>query len=283
MLSLRVAWLLILPLILSCTPHAQPRPLPPTPQSLAEFRAAAEQVLKETGVPGAGIALVRTAGVEWAGGVGVADRERQVAVTGDTHFRAGSISKTFVALALVQQYEDGTMDLEAPVSTLAPRVAIDNPYATPVTVLHLLQHTAGFDDMHLKERYNLSDQPDLPLIDVLALNPASRRVRWRPGTRMSYSNPGYALAAYVLEQVTGESYSDVIRNRIFTPLGMQTSSFALADAEDPPLARGYDQVNGPPSSPPEACTPRQRSWGASSRCCSTGEKHRSSSSSTPNT
>ena len=63
--------------------------------------------------------------------------------------------------------------------------------------------------MHFNERYNLTDAPDLPLLDVLARNPASRRVRWQPGTRMSYSNPGYAVAAAVLEQVTGRPYEDV--------------------------------------------------------------------------
>src|SRR5262245_49600817 len=78
----------------------------PTPQTLDEFRAAAQRVLDDTGVPGAGVALVRSTGIEWTGGLGWADRDRRVPVTAETHFRAGSISKTFVALALVQLYED---------------------------------------------------------------------------------------------------------------------------------------------------------------------------------
>ena len=113
-------------------------------------------------------------------------------------------------------------------------------------MLNLLQHTAGFDDMHFNERYNLTDPPDLPLLDVLARNPASRRVRWQPGTRMSYSNPGYAVAAAVLEQVTGRPYEDVIRERIFTPLGMDTSSFVLTPGDEASLARGYDSRSGAP-------------------------------------
>jgi CubicO group peptidase (beta-lactamase class C family) len=216
------------------------------PGSLDEFRAAAARILTETGVPGAGIALVRADGIEWAGGIGLADRDQGSPVTADTHFRAGSISKTFVAIALVQQYEDDELDIEAPVSELVPSVAIDNPFSTPVTVLNLLQHTAGFDDMHFNERYNLADPPDLPLLEVLARNPASRRVRWRPGTRMSYSNPGYAVAAAVLEQVTGSPYEDVIRDRIFMPLGMRTSSFVISDGDEAILARGYDSRSGAP-------------------------------------
>jgi CubicO group peptidase (beta-lactamase class C family) len=149
-------------------------------------------------------------GVEWAGGVGLADRENNTPVTADTHFRVGSISKSFIASALVQLYLDDAIDLDAPVSTIAPEIRIDNAWdpAHPVRVIHLLQHTAGFDDMHFNEMYNVSDPPDMPLGQVLAINPSSRVVRWEPGTRMSYSNPGYAVAGYLIEKVTGEKYED---------------------------------------------------------------------------
>jgi CubicO group peptidase (beta-lactamase class C family) len=220
----------------------------PVPATLDEFRVEAAKILSETRIPGAGIALVRTGAIEWAGGLGLADRDAGTPVTADTHFRVGSITKTFVAMALVQQYEDGAMDLDTPVKDLAPLVAIDNPWeaSDPVTVRHLLQHTAGFDDMHFNEMYNVTDPPDVPLADVLKKNPASRRVRWRPGTRMAYSNPGYGVAGYVLEQVTQQSYEEVIAERIFRPLGMSTSSFVLREADHARLARGYDRPDGPP-------------------------------------
>jgi CubicO group peptidase (beta-lactamase class C family) len=235
----------------ACRGAAQPVPTPlddPTPQTLDEFKAAAARVLDETGVPGAGLALVNVGGTEWAGGVGWADRDRQVPVTADTHFRAGSISKTFVALALVQLYEDGKLDLDASVASLVPEVAIDNPWQadTPVTVRHLLEHTAGFDDMHFNEAYVLDGAPDLPLEQVLQRNPASRRVRWQPGTRMSYSNPGYAVAGLVVEKVSGQSFDDYVEARIFRPLEMTTSSFRRAPSDDPALARGYAGRTGPP-------------------------------------
>jgi CubicO group peptidase (beta-lactamase class C family) len=248
MIRLHAAFLLVSVPVAACgRPPVQAPGPPPAPATLAAFKAAAEVIVNETGVPGAGIALVRPGGIEWAGGIGVADRTRGTPITAETHFRVGSISKTFVAIALVQQYLDDRLDLDSPVAALAPDVAIDNPYrGAPVTVVELLQHTAGFDDMHFNEMYNVRDAPDLPLARVLARNPASRRVRWRPGTRMSYSNPGYAVAAYVLEQVTGRPYEDVIRDRIFTPLGMGTSSFRLEDSDLPLLARGYDSRSGPP-------------------------------------
>ncbi len=220
----------------------------PWPTSVDQFRAAVQKVLDETGVPGAGLALVRQSGVEWAGGVGLADRDRHTPVTADTHFRAGSISKTFVAMALVQLSEDGDVDLDTPIAEIASEVPFNNPWEAgdPVRVIHLLQHTAGFDDMHFNEIYNVEDEPDLPLIDVLRRNPRSRDVRWRPGTRVSYSNPGYAVAGYLIEKITGRPYEDFITERTFTPLGMTTSSFRLTPAGEALLAKGYRARTGPP-------------------------------------
>ena len=220
----------------------------PWPKSVDEFRIAVQQVLDDTGVPGAGVALVRSGGVEWAGGVGLADRDQRTPVTAETHFRAGSISKTFIAASLVQAYLDDQIDLDAPLAEVAPEIEIDNAWdpGDPVRVIHLLQHTAGFDDMHFNEMYNVAGTPDLPLEQVLQINPSSRVVRWRPGTRMSYSNPGYTVAAYVLEKVTGEKFEDLIAEKIFKPSGMPTSSFRLTTADEALLAKGYRDRSGPP-------------------------------------
>jgi CubicO group peptidase (beta-lactamase class C family) len=219
----------------------------PWPKSVDEFRAAVQTVLEETGVPGAGIALVRQSGVEWAGGIGLADRDRRTPVTADTHFRAGSISKTFVAMALVQLSEDGEVDLDTPIAEIAPEVPFRNPWeaGNPVRVIHLLQHTAGFDDMHFNEVHNVEDPPDLPLIDVLRRNPRSRDVRWRPGTRVAYSNPGYAVAGYLVEKIAGKPYEDFIAERTFAPAGMTTTSFRLTPEDEKLLALGYRERTGP--------------------------------------
>lgn len=235
--------------VLAAAPRAQsPADRDPTPASAAEFRRAAWRVLEETGVPGAGIALVRADGVEWAGGIGWADRDARVPVDDRTLFRAGSISKTFVALALVRLYERGWLHVEDPVSAHIPELRIDNPWddTDPVRIAHLLEHTAGFDDMRFNEVYNLRDPPDLPLADVLARNPQTRRVRWRPGTRVAYSNPGYAVAGYLVERVSGRPFEHFIAEEIFAPLGMHDSSFRLTPDVASRLARGYRDRTGPP-------------------------------------
>jgi CubicO group peptidase (beta-lactamase class C family) len=226
---------------------AQAPPSDSLPQNVTEFQSAARRILEETGIPGAGIALVKSNGVEWEGGLGFADRDAKTPVTADTHFRVGSISKTFVALALVQLYENGDLDLDAPVREIAPEVEIDNPWEdiSPVRVIHVLQHTAGFDDLHFNE---MSPPPGTlvpPIADVLKLNPHSRRVRWPPGTRMAYSNAGYGVAGYLIEAISGQPYDDYIRHEIFTPLAMTTSSFRLTSEDEALMARGYTDPEGP--------------------------------------
>ena len=220
----------------------------PWPKTLDEFKTAVQRVLDESGVPGAGLALVRTSGVEWAGGLGLADRDSGTSVTADTGFRAGSMSKTFIAMTFAQMDEDDEVDLDATVAELVPEIPIDNAWAVtdPVRVIHLLQHTAGFDDAHFNETFGTIGAPDLPLADVLRFNPASRVVRWRPGTRTSYSNPGYALAGHIIEKVTGQKYEDRIAERIFKPVGMTSSSLYLRPEHDARLARAYISRNGPP-------------------------------------
>jgi CubicO group peptidase (beta-lactamase class C family) len=245
---IRVALALALTVVASTALRSQATPADPHPKSLDEFKAAVQKVLDDTRVPGAAIALVRLDGVEWAGGVGYADRDARTPVTADTHFRAGSISKTFIAAALVQLYEDGEIDLNTSIAELAPEVDIDNAWQIeePVRLIHVLEHTAGFDDMHFNEMYNVSHPADLPLGEVLRLNPASRVVRWKPGTRMSYSNPGYGVAGYVIEKVTGQKYEDRIAEEIFKPAGMTSSSFRLTEADHAQLAKGYGSAGGPP-------------------------------------
>jgi CubicO group peptidase (beta-lactamase class C family) len=243
--GLAAAWLLAAPLAQTTEERDA------TPGSVEEFREAVAQVLEDTGVPGAGLALVRPDGIEWTGGVGWADRDARIPVGADTHFRAGSISKTFVALSIVQLYESLWLHLDDAVTSHVPDAGIENPWedTDPVLVSHLLEHTAGFDDMRFNEVYNLRDPPAIPLSEALARNPAARRVRWKPGTRMSYSNPGYALAGYLVERVSGRPFEQYVREEIFAPLGMDTSSFELTAESERLLARGYTGRAGPPVIP----------------------------------
>lgn len=229
---------LVVRILTLATPAAAEAP----PRDIDELRAKIARVLLRRHVPGAGIALVDGDRIVWAGGVGLADVDRRRPVTADTLFRVGSISKSFLGLTLVKLAEQGRIDLRAPVSRLAPELAIRNRWAAeqPITLAHLLEHTAGFDDMHPNEWRAPGGDESIPLSAVLAFNPASRVARWRPGSRASYANPGYTVAAYVLEKVTGRTYEDVITRELLRPLGMTGAALRWSPEVDARLARGYD-------------------------------------------
>jgi CubicO group peptidase (beta-lactamase class C family) len=225
-------------------------PPAPAPKTLADLQKAIQASLTKNRVPGVGIALVARDHLIWAGGVGEADMAAHKLVTADTVFRVGSVSKGFVALALLKLQEEGKIDLNAPVKTIAPEIEIHNPWEAtdPVRVVNLLEHTAGFDDMHFNEVYNTAGSPDISLREVFARFTKPQYVRWRPGTRMSYSNPGYGLAGYLIEKVTGQRFEDYIQGNILNPLGMTHSSFRLTDAVRERLSAGYD--GNPPKAVP---------------------------------
>ncbi len=104
-------------------------------------------------------------------------------------------------------------------------------------LVHLLEHTAGFDDIGLRE-YAHNEPDPVTLRDGLAYHPRSRICRWRPGRHYSYANSGPAVAAYVVEKIAGRPYEDFVQERIFAPVGMTTATFF--EPPDDLLAKGYE-------------------------------------------
>ncbi len=196
------------------------------PKTIPELQSAIEKVLKETKTPGAGIAIVSREKVEWVAGVGKADVAANRPATADTLFRIGSVSKGFAALSALQLQEEGKLKLSDTVRQWVPDVAFVNPWESndPVRLVNLMEHTSGFDDIHLKE-YALDDPTPMPLKDALAFGVSSRVSRWPPGSRMSYCNAGPAVLAVVIEKITGERYEDYVQEHFFNPLHMDTASY----------------------------------------------------------
>ena len=209
------------------------------PDSIEGLRRAIAAVLEREGVPGVGIAVVDRDGVVWSGGVGVADRETQAPVTADTVFRVASITKSIVGLGVARLVGQGKLSLDTPLSRTLPDIHIDNPWedTTPVTLAHALEHTAGFDDMRFNEWF-AADESMAPA-QALAINPRSRSVRWRPGSRASYSNVGYSVAGHAIEQATGQPFDHWLRAEVLTPLRMEQVAFRRTDQRRQMLATGY--------------------------------------------
>ena len=224
----------------------------PYPKTLQELQQAMKDVLDKEHVPGAGVALVANGVVLWCGGIGDADIVTKRAVSCDTEFRVGSISKTFVALALLKLQEEGRVNLYARLQDAAPEISFKNNWEAmhPVRIVHLLEHTAGFDDMEPSEVYNLRDRYDFPLLGVFKRFKKPQTARWPPGTRMSYSNPGNAIAGYLIEKVTGKPFDQYIRETFLRPMGMEHADYPFTDANRALLATAYEGNPPKPSGYP---------------------------------
>ena len=222
----------------------------PHPKTLEELQKAMKGVVEKEHVTGAGVALVSNGQLLWCGGIGKADLSANRDVTCDTEFRVGSISKTFVALALLKLQEDGRINLYSRLQDVAPEIPMKNRWGgtNPVRVVNLLEHSAGFDDMQPSEIYNRRDRADYPVLDVFKRFQEPQDVRWPPGTRFSYSNPGYGIAGYLIEKVTGQPFDAYIRQNLLAPLEITVGDFRITDANRAALAQGYD--GNPPRAVP---------------------------------
>ncbi|HKW87439.1 MAG TPA: serine hydrolase domain-containing protein [Candidatus Acidoferrales bacterium] len=214
----------------------------PTPKTNEELHKDIQAILTREGVPGAGVAIVAKDHVIWTAGIGKADISVDRNATADTMFRVGSISKTFVALALLHLVEQGKLDLNARLHDLAPEIPFRNPWEAndPVRVADVLEHTAGFDDMHFNGAYNIDDPPDIPLLTALQRASSTFVSRWPPAERMAYSNEDYGIAGYLIEKITGEPYDKYVHDTVLVPLGMNLSGFQRDDAIRGELAQGYE-------------------------------------------
>src|SRR5262245_12256787 len=213
---------------------------PPAPRSIPELKAAIETVLHETRTPGAGVAVVSRDQVEWVAGICKADVAANKPADADTLFRIGSVSKAFAALAALQLQEKEKLRLTDTVKQWAPDVAFENAWEStdPVRLVHLMEHTTGFDDIHLRE-WAHNDPTPIALKDALAYGAASRVSRWRPGSRMAYCNSGAAVLAAVIEKVSGQRFEDYVQKQFFDPLHMESASYFLTPEVQRRLTKLY--------------------------------------------
>jgi CubicO group peptidase (beta-lactamase class C family) len=187
---------------------------------LDEFIAAH---MRDVGAPGLTLALATRDGLLRFSNYGFRDVKRGIKVGPDTLFEIGSISKSFVALALMQMHEEGIFDPGKPITTYLPWLKIDSKYA-PITGHHLLSHTSGLPGGVSLELIGL----DQPLWTGFA-----------PGERFVYSNIGYDLLGLTLEAIDHQPMAAVIRKRVLEPLGMIASEPIITNASRSRLAIGY--------------------------------------------
>ena len=157
-------------------------------------------------------------------GFGMADLERGVPNKADTIFEAGSVSKQFTAAAVLLLARDGLLSLDEPIRKYIPELP---DYGTPVTIRHLLTHTSGLRDWGSVA--GIAGWPRTTRVythaHVLDILSRQHSLNFTPGSRWSYSNTGFNLAAILVARVSGMSFSEFTRQRLFNPLGMTSTSW----------------------------------------------------------
>jgi CubicO group peptidase (beta-lactamase class C family) len=211
----------------------------PTPAELEKFfDDYINHQLDTSHIVSAAVVVVMDGEIIFANGYGYANlAENELATPDETIFRVGSVSKMFVWVAVMQLVEQGELDLDADINIYLTDFQIPDTFPQPITLNHLMTHTAGFEEPILGY-VGLTEEDIQPLAEIISDIPARLRP---PGEMISYSNYGAALAAYIVEQVSGMSFEQYVQQNIFTPLNMTNSTFGqpLPSHLSPNMAMGY--------------------------------------------
>ena len=201
--------------------------------------------LKAGGIPGAVVVIVKDGQPVTMRGFGYADvKARKPVDPNTTLFRPGSVSKLFTWTAVMQQAQAGKIDLDKDINTYLD-FKIPEKFGKPITMRHLMTHTAGFAET-AKYLINFDKQPPMPLDKALSRWVPERI--YAPGTMPAYSNYGASLAGYIVQRVTGEPFNQYVQRHILQPVGMQHSTFEqpLPAQFVPPMSRGYEYGSDKP-------------------------------------
>lgn len=183
-----------------------------------------EALMQTNKSPSGTVAIARNGQLVLARGYGFEDIEARERVEADrTLFRPGSVSKLFTWVSVMQLYEQGLVDLDTDVNEYLETFQIKDTWDEPVTLRHILTHTAGFEDGALG--YLIIDDPDriMPLSESMARYQPERVNP--PGKQTAYSNYATAVAGLIVENLSGLGFADYVRSNIFEPLGMDNASF----------------------------------------------------------
>jgi CubicO group peptidase (beta-lactamase class C family) len=188
-----------------------------------ELDRFAEQYMRDMNSPGMTLVLADRNGVQRVVTYGFSDLEQQRKVQSDELFQIGSISKSFLAIVLLQLREEGRLDLDRPIFEYLPWFRIDSEYA-PITTHHLLTHTSGLPGWS----------------QVFVSDPAQRHLAaYAPGRYFHYNNMAYAALGHLAWTLDGREFPELYRARIFAPLGMSRSEPAIDFDMRERMAKSY--------------------------------------------
>jgi CubicO group peptidase (beta-lactamase class C family) len=213
----------------------------------AKLKARVDEILNRRPAVGLAVGVVRNGSLEYYYGHGVADIASGTSVTEDTVFRIGSITKTFTAIAVMQLWEQGLIELDAPANNYlrAYQLMPAKESWRPATVRHLLSHTAGVPEwVHPSRMVNSGwfgeTFPLKKALPTLAeYYRGALRLAVEPGTIWTYTDHGFATLGQIVEDVSGLPLHRYLREHIFEPLGMADTDLLRSERVTSRLATGY--------------------------------------------
>jgi CubicO group peptidase (beta-lactamase class C family) len=196
-----------------------PHDRPPVAGSLADVVDGLFARFRSPGAPGASVAIFHQGRPLLVRSYGLASLEPEVPATPSTQYRLASLTKQFTATAVLLLIADDVLREDTPLSAVLPELADPPGTAEPVRIRHLLTHTSGLPDF--EALLPAGQTEPVRDVDVLRLLAESGERYFAPGTGWRYSNTAYALLALVVERLSGRSFPEFLRERIFRPLGME--------------------------------------------------------------
>lgn len=238
LLACVLAACLVAPSIACGQEEAEHDPVADAQQALEGFGDVVNRALEDFNVPGAAIAVVAGGEVVYAEGFGFRDVESGKPMTPNTLFAIGSTTKAMTATALGMLVDEGKLDWDQPLRSYLPTFRLSDPMITErITPRDMLTHRSGLP-RHDMIWYNNNESTRAEIVSRLAHLELSADLR----ERFQYNNLMYMTAGYLTGLLEGKDWEDVIRERLFEPLGMERSNFSVHESqEDDDFAYPYQE------------------------------------------
>ena len=208
----------------------------------AELEPQINEAISKGRLPGLALGVVKDGKLIYAKGFGVSKLGTTTPVTSRSLFHMASVTKTFVATAIMQLAEQGRIDLDASVTKYLPYFKLDDERYRQIKIRQMLSHSSGIPDV---TDYHW-DKPeyDTGALERFTRSFANQKLIFNPGEKFAYSNAAYEMLGDVIAKVSGESFEDYVQHHILTPLGMKDSTLLVREANPQLLTAPHVEEHG---------------------------------------
>jgi CubicO group peptidase (beta-lactamase class C family) len=228
-------------LMLVATPRLSAQALPD--QAVKRLEDSISQTMREQKIPGFAIGVVKDGRLVYSRGFGVMKLDKlERPVTAETLFHMASITKPFVATAIMQLVEQGKVDLDDPVIKHVPYFRLKDSRSTAISVRQMVTHTSGMPDV-TDYKWDRPEYDDGSL-ERYVRSLSDQTLLWAPGKEFKYSNMAFEVLGDLVAKVSGKSFEDYVEENILKPVGMTSSTLLYKKADPARLATGYTLTKG---------------------------------------